>query len=112
MKTTKIFSVRSSLVPPILKKIAVRSSPDTAKIGFSPDPIRSSPDPCSSVVYRTGVLSSRCILNMKRLLFQKNNPFKISSKFRKQLGSSVIVSLNIKVKEEALEHQKSHHRMD
>jgi len=35
MKTTKI--------------ISVRSSPDPAKIGFSPDPVRSSPDPCSSL---------------------------------------------------------------
>jgi len=43
----QIFSVRSSLVSPIFKKIIVRSSPDRAKIGFSPDPVRSSPDPCS-----------------------------------------------------------------
>ena len=49
MKTTKIFSVRSSPDPPILKQIAVRSSPDPAKIAFSPDPVRSSPDPCSSL---------------------------------------------------------------
>jgi len=49
---------------------------------------------------------------MKRLLTRTNNPFKISSKFRKQLGSLSIVSLNSKDKEEALEHQKSHHRMD
>jgi len=48
-KTTKIFSVRSSLDPPIFKKIAVRSSPDPDKIGFSPDPVRSRPDPCSSL---------------------------------------------------------------
>jgi len=50
-KTTKIFSVRSSPDPPIFKKIAVRSSPDPTKISFSPDPARSSPDPCSSLVY-------------------------------------------------------------
>ena len=30
------------------KKIAVRSSPDPARIGFSPDPVRSSPDPSLS----------------------------------------------------------------
>ena len=47
----QIFSVRSSPDPPILKTIAVRSSPDPAKIGFSPDPVRSSPDPCSSLEY-------------------------------------------------------------
>ena len=46
----QIFSVRSSPDPPILKKIAVRSSPDPAKIGFSLDPVRSSPDPCSSLL--------------------------------------------------------------
>jgi len=45
----KIFSVRSSPGLPIFKKIAVRSSPDPPKIGFSPDPVRSSPDPCSSL---------------------------------------------------------------
>jgi len=43
IKTTKIFSVWSSPDPPIFKKIAVRSSPDPAKISFSPDPVRSSP---------------------------------------------------------------------
>jgi len=37
----QIFSVRSSPHPPIFKKIAVRSSPDPAKIGFSPDPCTS-----------------------------------------------------------------------
>jgi len=51
IKTTKFFSVRSSLDLPIFKKIAVRSSPDLAKIGFSPDPVRSSSDPCSSLAY-------------------------------------------------------------
>jgi len=50
MKTKNIFSVRSSPVPPNLKKIAIRSSPDQAKIGFSLDPVRSSPVPCSSLV--------------------------------------------------------------
>jgi len=35
----QIFSVRSSPDPPIFKKIAIRSSPDPAKIGFSPDPV-------------------------------------------------------------------------
>jgi len=39
IKTTKVFSVRSSADPPILKKIAVRSNVDTAKIGNSPDPL-------------------------------------------------------------------------
>ena len=34
----QIFSVRSSPHTKIFKKIAVRSSPDPAKIGFSPDP--------------------------------------------------------------------------
>ena len=58
------------------------------------------------------VLSSRCILNMKRLLTRTNNPFKISSKFRQQPGSLSIISLNSQDKEEALEHQKSHHLMD
>jgi len=52
IKTTKIFSVRSSPDRPSLKKIAVRSSPDPAKIGFSPDPVRSSHDPCSSLLSR------------------------------------------------------------
>jgi len=37
IKTTNIFSVRSS--------------PDPAKIGFSPDPVGSSPDPCSSLLF-------------------------------------------------------------
>jgi len=55
MKTTKIFSVRSSPDPPILKKIAVRSNPDPVKIGFSPNPVRSSPDPCLSLVHTSGV---------------------------------------------------------
>jgi len=50
INTTKILSVRSSPDPPIFKKIAVRSSPVPAKIGFSPDPVRSGPDPCSSLV--------------------------------------------------------------
>jgi len=35
----QIFSVRSSPDPPIFKKIAVRSSPDPAEVGFSPDPV-------------------------------------------------------------------------
>jgi len=39
MKTLKIFSVRSSPYPPIFIKIAVRSSPEPAKNGFSPDPV-------------------------------------------------------------------------
>jgi len=43
IKTTNIFSVRSSPDPPIFKKIAVRSSPDPAKTGFSPDQVLSSP---------------------------------------------------------------------
>jgi len=29
--------------------MSVRSSPDPAKIGFSPDDVRSSPDSCSSL---------------------------------------------------------------
>ena len=49
IKTTKIFSVRSSPDAAIFKVIAVRSSPDAAKIRFIPDPVRSSPDPCSSL---------------------------------------------------------------
>ena len=49
---------------------------------------------------------------MKRLLTRTNNPFKISSKFRKQPGSLLIITLNSKDKEEALEHQGSHHRMN
>jgi len=48
----QIFSVRSSPDPPIFKKIAVRSS--QAKIGFSPGPVRSSPDPCSSLQSSAG----------------------------------------------------------
>ena len=43
----QFFSVRSSPDPPIFKKIAVRSSRDPAKIGHSPDSIRSCPDTCS-----------------------------------------------------------------
>ena len=43
IETKNIFSVRSSPDPPIFKKNAVRSSPEPAKIGFSPDPVRSSP---------------------------------------------------------------------
>jgi len=35
----QILSVRSSPDKTIFKKIAVRSSPDPAKIGFSPDPV-------------------------------------------------------------------------
>ena len=35
----QIFSVRSSPDQSIFKKIAVRSSPDPAKIGFGPDPV-------------------------------------------------------------------------
>ena len=48
----QIFPARSSPGPPIFKKIAVRFrySPDPAKIGFSPDPVRSSPVHCSSLV--------------------------------------------------------------
>jgi len=45
IKTTKIFSVRFSPDLSNFKKIVVRSSPDPAKIDFSPDPVRSSPDP-------------------------------------------------------------------
>jgi len=53
----QILSVRSNPDPPIFKKIAVRSSPDPAKIGFSSNPVRSSPDPCSSLarIASTGV---------------------------------------------------------
>jgi len=40
-KTTQIFSVRSNPDPLMFKKIAVRSSPDLAKIGVSPDPCSS-----------------------------------------------------------------------
>jgi len=36
IKTTKIVSVRSGPDQPIFKEIAVRSSSDPAKIGFSP----------------------------------------------------------------------------
>jgi len=43
IKTTKIFSVRSSPDPSIFKKNAVWSSPDPAKIAFNSDPVRSSP---------------------------------------------------------------------
>jgi len=39
IKTTKIYSGRSGPDPPIFKKIAVRSSPDPAKIDFGPDPV-------------------------------------------------------------------------
>ena len=45
----QIFSVRSGPDLPILKKIAVRCRPDPAKIGFSPDQVRTRPDPCSSL---------------------------------------------------------------
>jgi len=54
---------------------------------------------------REGMLSSPCILNMKRLLIWKHDPFKISSNFRKRLGSLSIVSLNSSDKEEILELQ-------
>ena len=57
IKTTKIFSVRSGPDPPIFKKIAFRSSPDPATIGFSPDPAPSGPDPCSSLLRSRGVRS-------------------------------------------------------
>ena len=43
IKTTKIFSVRSSPDPPILKKKCSPIQSCPAKIGFSPDPVRSSP---------------------------------------------------------------------
>jgi len=52
------------------------------------------------------MLSSRCILNMKRLLTWPNNPFKISSKFRKQPGSLSIILLNNKDKEESIRTSK------
>jgi len=48
----QILSVRSSPHPPIFKKIAVRSSPDPDKIGLSPDPVRPSPNPCTSLLSR------------------------------------------------------------
>ena len=54
-----MFSVLSSPDPPILKKIAVRSSPDPTKIGFSLDPVRSSPDPCSSLAATISVEMAR-----------------------------------------------------
>ena len=62
--TTKhqIFSVRSSPDPPIFKKIAVWSSPDPAKIGFSPDPC--SFPPCVWNIARTSLslwMLTRCI---------------------------------------------------
>ena len=62
----QIFSVRSSPDPPIFKKIAVRSSPVQAKIGFSPDPLRSSPHPCSSLwCTRSGFgIQSGLVLNI------------------------------------------------
>jgi len=53
MNTTKFFSVRSSPDPLIFKEVAVQSSPDPAKIGFSPDPVRYSPDPRSSLLLNT-----------------------------------------------------------
>jgi len=61
----QIFSVWSNPDPPILKKIAVRYSPDPAKIGFSPDPVRSSPDLCSSLALgenATAVATSPVVL--------------------------------------------------
>ena len=51
----QILSVRSSPDPPIFKKIAVWSSPDPVKIGFSPDPTLI---PWSSLVYRIRILES------------------------------------------------------
>ena len=43
-----------------LKKIAVRSSLDPAKIGFSPNLVRYSPDPCSSLVWRRTSCLQQC----------------------------------------------------
>jgi len=42
---------------------------------------------------------------MNRLWLRKNDPLKISSKFRKRPGSLSIVSLNNNNKEEVLEHK-------
>ena len=52
-KTITLKQQKFSQFDPVLfrqfsKKIAVRSSPDPARIGFSPDPVRSSPDPSLS----------------------------------------------------------------
>jgi len=63
------------------------------------------PDDFIDFTLNCPLLSSRCILNMKRLLIWKNDPFKISRKFRKRLGSLSIVSSNSNDKEEVLEHQ-------
>ena len=61
-----IISVRSSPDPPIMKEIAVRSSPHPAKIDFSPDPVLSSPNPCSSLLARAIFLSHAFL---RRIIF-------------------------------------------
>jgi len=69
MKTTKIFSVRSSPDPPIFKKVAVRSSPDPAKICFSPDPVRSGPvraHLCSVASMLAGIWTGIGFSNLKK----------------------------------------------
>jgi len=68
IKTTKIFSVRFSPDPPILKKIAVQSSPDPAKIGFSPDPVRSNPGPFSSLLHSRDDHYPVCRLHISRIV--------------------------------------------
>jgi len=86
MKTTKIFSVRSSPDPPIFKKFAIRSSPDPAKIGFSPDPVRSSPIqscPCSSLVY------SIITVTMKSCAIWISNPVLLKEFFKSFFGFGV-----------------------
>jgi len=48
-KQQKFSQSDSVLISQLKKKTAVRSSPDPAKIGFSSDPVHSSPNPCTSV---------------------------------------------------------------
>ena len=82
IETTKLFSVGSSPDPPISKKIAVRSSPDPAKIGFSLDPVRSSTDRCSSLLHTW----QRCTGSG----FQNSSPAGFSSFWTNRIRTTVL----------------------
>jgi len=53
------FSQSDPVLNRLFKKNEVRSSPDPAKIGFSPDPVQVHPGPCSSLVLAESVCSMK-----------------------------------------------------
>ena len=81
IQTTKIFSVPSSPDPKVLKKIAVRSSPDPAKIGVSPDPVRSNPDPCSSLQCLSEIIGQWIFTITSYPVYEKRYPYPIQFLF-------------------------------